>query len=444
MLRPTAVVFAMLMISASVRADAASGNVIEIFQGDSFEAAVEGLSAGDTLIVHQGVYSDTGRISIQVQGTSQAPVTVYGAANEATPLIMRPAGAAAQNTINIEGAQYVTIRGLEITSNGGDGIKMTDGTAHIVLENLHIHDIDVGVNFRGDMHHITVRDTHIHDTGAGGSVGEGMYVGCNNADCIVSDSLIERNWIHNTLAASQGDGIEIKKGSHSNVIRDNVIYDTHYPCILLYGTVGNPENIVDGNVMWNCGDSGIQVAADAVLQNNIILNSPANGLNSQDHQGVTPQNIRFVHNTIVGGSPCLRLSNWANKPGMIFANNAVYCDSGNFNIGGLNGVTVTGNVIYPATGQLPAGGYITGRSTALDLLDAAGKNVYPTSDSPLIDAGVAAYITGFDFNGTIRAVLPDAGAYRWNGPANPGWPVSEGFKVSGASWAAAAFLPVIR
>jgi hypothetical protein len=244
----------------------------------------------------------------------------------------------------------------------------------------------------------------------------------------VTDSLIEGNWIHGTFASTQGDGIEIKRGSHSNVVRDNVIHDTNYPCILLYGTEGNPRNLVERNVMWNCGDSGIQAAADSIIRNNIILWSPDNGFNSQDHQDVTPANLEFVHNTIVGASTCLRLSNWSNKQGLVLANNAVYCESGGYAISGVTGVAVTGNVLLPATSSLPSSGYRVGRSVALDFVDAANRNVYPTPDSVLKDAGSATYATAHDFNCTARTGTPEAGAYTWTGNSNPGWAVAAAFK----------------
>lgn len=398
---------------------------IEIFPDDSFETAVENLNPGDTLTVHAGTYVDSGRISIAVKGTQNSPVTIQAAAGEQRPLITRDAGDAAQNTINIEGAEFLTISGLEISSNGGDGINMSGNPSYITIEDLIIHDISVGINFRSSMHHITVRRNQIFSTN---DTGEGMYVGCNNATCAVSESLIENNWIYNTLAATQGDGIEIKKGSHSNIIRDNVIYDTNYPCILLYGTEGNPRNIVEGNVMWNCGDSGIQVAADSVIRNNIILDGPGNGINSQPHQGATPTNLELTHNTIIGGNPCIRLSDWDNKQGLIFANNAVYCPSGSFAVGGLTGVAVSGNIFEPATGSFPSAGYATGRSESQDFINAAGRNVYPTSDSPLIGAGDPTYATSSDFNGTTRLSSVDAGAYAWTTTTNPGWQVAPGFK----------------
>lgn len=405
---------------------AAHAAELEIFDGDSFEAAVESLNPGDTLTVHSGTYIDSGRISIQVRGTQSQPVLIQ-AAPGSRPLITRSPGDAAQNTINIEGAEYLTIRGLEISSNGGDGITMAGGPSFITLEDLVIHDISVGINFRSSMHHITVRGNHIYNTN---DTGEGMYVGCNYATCAVSDSLIENNWIHDTYAASQGDGIEIKRGSHSNTIRNNVIHDTNWPCILLYGTEGNPRNVVEGNVMWNCGEAGVQVAADTILRNNIILDSPSYALLSQTHQGVPTGNLHIVHNTFVGTDACLRLSGWNNKQDIVFANNAVYCPSGGFSIGGLNGVSISGNVMTPPPSAFPASGYTTGRSISQDFVDAPRRDTYPTSDAPSLGAGNTAHTVDDDFNGTPRSGGVDTGAYAWTGAQNPGWSVGPGFKDS--------------
>jgi hypothetical protein len=416
------------LLLALIIAGSSYGATLEIHQGDSFKAAVENLNLGDTLIVHQGTYSDSGRISITVQGTATAPVVITGAEGEPRPHITRPASAQAQNTINVEGAAYLTIRSLEISSNGGDGINLNSSPSYITLEDLDIHDVDVGINFRSDMQHITVRRAHIYRTGQDGGTGEGLYVGCNLASCVVSDSLIEGNWIHDTQQSTQGDGIEIKRGSHSITVRDNVIHDTGYPCILVYGTEGNPRNLIEGNAMWNCGDSGIQAAADAIIRNNIILTSVENGFSSQDHQGVTPNNLEFVHNTIVGGNPCLRLSNWNSKQGLVFANNAVYCDSGNYQISGLNGVVTAGNVFSTSPPSFPATAYVLGRNSTLDFVDANSRNVYPSLDSPLIDAASTAHVTPIDFNGTSRAGQPDSGAYTYTTPQNSGWRIGPGFK----------------
>ena len=398
---------------------------LELFEGESFEEAVESLLPGDTLTIHEGTYADAARVSIGVIGTADKPVVIQGAPGEKKPLITRSIGEPVQNTINIEGAKYLTIRGLEISSNGGDGVNISGNAAFVTLEDLEIHDIAVGINFRSSMHHITVRRNHIYDTS---DSGEGMYVGCNYGTCSVSHSIFENNWIHDTLNAEQGDGIEIKHGSHSNIIRNNVIHDTHWPCILLYGTAGKPRNIVEGNIVWNCGDSGIQVAADAVIRNNIILESPENSFNSQFHQGVSPQNLEFVHNTVVGGDPCLRMQSWKNKNGMVFANNAIYCPSRSFKVSSLGNVAVSGNVFLPAPRGFPDGSFVRGRTGSDDFVDLIARDLYPASDSPLRGAGDARFAADTDFNGIKRTGETDAGAYNWSGPENPGWKVRPGIK----------------
>jgi hypothetical protein len=370
-----------------------------------------------------------------VKGTADAPVLITSAPGEARPIIGRRPTARVQNIINIEGATYLTISGLEIAGNpgyGGDGINLNGGPSHVTLEGLKIHDIAVGINFRSSMGHIVVRGNEIYNTN---DTGEGMYIGCHKGDCAVRDSLIERNWIYNTTNASQGDGIEIKKGSHSNIVRDNVIHDTHFPCILAYGTSGKPRNVIERNVMWNCGDSGMQIAADAIIRNNILIQTGAGsgaGFTSQYHNGVTPNNLEFTHNTLVGGSPCLRLSGWSGKNGLVFANNAVYC-SGDFSVNGLSGVTATGNVFSKAPPWFPSSSYKLGRSAVLDMADVDARNVYPTKTSTLIGAAASAWVPADDFNGTSRDATADSGAYVRTSETNPGCRIVEGFKCATAS-----------
>jgi len=400
--------------------------IVHLHPGGSFEEASEALSPGDTLIVHAGTYAESGRVAITVKGTQALPVIIEAAAGEARPLITR-AGGAVENTIDIVGATWLTIRGLEITGGVGDGVNMSGNPSYVTLEDLEIHDILVGINFRSSMHHITVRRNQVYDTA---DTGEGMYVGCHDGSCVVRDSLIEGNWIHHTASSDQGDGIEIKKGSHSNIIRDNVIHDTLYPCIILYGTQGNPPNIVERNVMWNCPDAGLQVSADTIFRNNIIIPGNGGGLTAQSNNGVSPGNLVIVNNTFIGGAPCLRMNGWASRPGMVFANNALYCPGDDYVVGTLTGVTLSGNVFDEAPPNFPVGSYTQGRSQALDFVNAAARNLYPTATAPLIGAANASLQPADDFNGTPRAGTADAGAYVRTTASNPGWAVTTGFKGS--------------
>ncbi len=407
---------------------------IEIHQGGSFEAAVESLTPGDTLIVHQGTYADSGRIGITVKGTASAPVVIKGAEGEAPPLINRPASASIQNTINIEGATYLTIKGLEITGNGGDGVNLNSNPSYIALENLDIHDVDVGINFRSDMHHITARRNHIHRTGIDGGTGEGMYVGCNYATCVVHDSIIENNWIHDTLpGTTQGDGIEVKVGSHANIIRDNVIYNISYPGIFVYGG-GAGVNTVEGNVIWNCLE-GIYAVADAIVRNNIVFNS-GTGLSLYGHSQVSQmKNVTAVNNTLYNNTDGVYVR-WGGT-NMTLANNAIYCPGQTaINSGsGISGTaTVRANYVEGAMGadSIDNVRFFSGGSAAAAFVDAPGMDFWLKPSSPLVGTANPSFAPTFDFNNTSRVGPYDVGAYETNGqPTNPDWKIGPGFKVTG-------------
>jgi hypothetical protein len=425
-----AVVTAFLVAISEVSLLAAT---IDLFPGSSFETAVESLNPGDTLIVHQGIYADSGRISITVKGTAGAPVVIKGAEGETSPLITRLASASLQNTINIEGATYLTIKGLEITGNGGDGINLNSNPSYITLEDLHIHDVDVGVNFRSTMDHIAVRRNHIHRTAIDGGTGEGMYVGCNYASCVVRDSLIENNWIHDNLpGASQGDGIEIKVGSYSNIIRDNVIYNMSYPGIFVYGG-GAGVNTVEGNVVWNCLE-GIYAVSDAIVRNNIVFNS-GTGLSLYGHSQVSQmKNVTAVNNTLYNNTDGVYVR-WGGT-NMILANNAIY-SPGKIAVNSSSGVQGTVRSNYTEGGmsgeQIDNLKFFSGGSSSAAFVDASGMNFWPRPSSPLIGAANASFVASLDFNGTSRTSPYDVGAYETEGlEANPGWRIAPGFKVTGS------------
>jgi hypothetical protein len=415
---------------------AAAQRTLTLSPGQSFEAAAESLLPGDTLIVNAGTYSDTGRISIGVKGSAAAPVLIR-AADGARPVITRPAGAAVQNTINIEGATYLAIRGLEIVGNGGDGINMSGNPSFITLEDLVIHDVDVGINFRSSMNDITVRRNHIYRTGALNGTGEGMYVGCNDATCIVRNSLIEGNWIHDTLpGTTQGDGIEVKVGSHSNVLRNNVIYNMAYPGIFVYGTGANPVNMVEGNVIWNCLE-GIYAVADAVVRNNIVIGS-GTGLSLYGHGQVAQmKNVTAVNNTLIDNGTGLFLRWGSNVANMLLANNAVYSPGKTaLSTGGSigTGATIRANALQSGASGIDGTRFLDGGTLATAFVDSASRDYWPRAGSLLIGRGSAVDTPGADFNGSARAAPFDVGAYESDGQtANPGWRITEGFKGGGTS-----------
>jgi hypothetical protein len=404
-----------------------SAEVISAGPNDDVEAMINALEPGDELVLAGGTYTLAERFSFAIAGTQGAPIVIRAAEGE-TPHFHRPN--ANQNIIDIDDAEFVTLRGIEL-SGGSAGIRIS-GARHLTIEDCEIHDTgdvavranDTGVTYES----LRIRRNHIHHTN---NTGEGMYLGCNNAGCEVVDSLIEGNYIHHTNqpSVSQGDGIEIKEGSSGNVIRDNVIHDTNYPCILTYATNGAP-NVIERNAMWNCGDHGIQSAADAVIRNNIILSASTDGIAMQPHQAGSPSELTVVHNTVLNpGGDAMSLRGISGS--VVIANNALYAQTGRaFYANGTNGLVFEGNVGMGG-GTLE----ITSGDLDMDFIDAsfAGEppmNAFPESGGALPEGGYAAYVATDDFNGTERNGAPDVGAYAYTGEGNPGWAIASAFKTS--------------
>lgn len=409
---------------------AAHAATIEATPADDIEALINALMPGDELILHGGIYTRTDRFALTVVGTAALPIVIRAADGE-RPIITRPD--AAQNLVDIDRAEYTTFRGIEFLG-GSAGVRIS-AARFLTIEDCEIHESDDvalrandgGARYEG----LRILRNHIHDTGG---TGEGMYLGCNSNGCQVFDSLIEGNYVHHTNAAdvSQGDGIELKEGSFNNVIRRNVIHDTGYPCILTYSVVGNGgPNTIEENVMWGCGDMGIQSAADAIIRNNIILGAVANGIGCQPHQAGTPSNLVIVNNTVLDADgTALRVSGATGS--LVIANNALYTSGATALslAGDLSMLTLLTNVVGgsvsggPGTGTMP--GTIAADLVAASFSGAPPNDVFPTATGALAGTGTMAHIPPVDFNGTTRT-RPDVGAYQLDPAGNPGWTIIAGF-----------------
>jgi hypothetical protein len=427
----------------------ANAETIEIYPRDSescneeFVNTANKLRPGDELIVHDGVYSQTCRRAITARGEPNKLIVIR-AADGAAPVITRPASTdTTQNNIEIFDSAYLIIRGLHFRG-GNIGFRIIRGH-HITLEDNEIFETQnnaLAIN-AGDVDALMVRHNHIHHTGLHPSApteGEGIYAGCHDGKCKVTNSIFEANYIHHLRGTSEGgnDGIEIKLGSYGNVIRDNVIHDTNigtqFPCIIVYGG-GATVNVVERNVMWNCGEA-IQVVADALVQNNIILNSSIAGITAAPHL-VNPRvrNVTIINNTIVGHPKCLELR-WQGAENMVLANNALYCP-GSVAVDALGhdgaGVTVRANFVEGAVTGARVDGtkFIAGGRAARAFRSPATLDLWPRPRSVLIGKSDSKLAPRSDFNGQARpSARVDVGAYQANGRSeNPGWKITEGFKT---------------
>ena len=402
------------------------GRTIEIHpaaaeQDEEFERVANSLEPGDTLVLHDGVYSQTGRRAVTARGTADRPIVVR-AADGASPLLTRPASDMNRhNNIEFVDCCHLVIRGLRFRG-GSSGVRFIRGH-HIAFEDCEIsHTGNNALTMNsGDCDAFVVRNNHIHHTGLNDDrpmEGEGMYIGCHDGSCITTNSLFEGNHIHHLRGTSAGgsDGIEIKFRSYNNIVRGNTIHDTnlarHFPGIFVYGG-GEGVNIVEANRIWNAGE-GIQVVSDAIVRNNVIFDCSLTGITAAPHAAVPHvRNVRIVNNTVVNHPTGVRVR-WAGAERMIFANNAIYCPgqsaidaagveahtfSANYVSGGLTGTSIDGKRFHD------------GGTMAQTFIGPQEGDYYPADGSILIGAADSQFAPPVDLSGEVRKVPFDVGAY---------------------------------
>jgi len=376
------------------------------------EAAMNALTPGDKMEIAAGTYNLTSKFNLDVQGTASAPIWIEPASGASVLINMT----ATQNIMNVgefTQTKYLCIRGIEFTGVS-HGVRFYDCT-QVWFDGNHVHntgDACITTNTH-DTSYMHITRNELHDTGG---TGEGMYLGANNGGVIMSNSIIALNHVHDTNGSgsgAQGDGIELKQGSWGNLIAENLVHDNNYPCILVYGTAGQTQNIVERNVCYNSGDNVMQIQGECIVRNNLCINGAGSAFASQVHQG-NPTNLQVVHNTFVNGSGrAAKLSSWSGAANMVFANNACY-STGNMAIdcNGISGVTFAGNVCF---GSVTSGITFTTGNGLGDFTNVttngANRDAHPSGGSALLGAANATYATAKDLEGTTRTAPHDAGCY---------------------------------
>lgn len=398
------------------------GNIqpsVEInFSGGDLEAAINNLQPGEKLIIAPGTYSASGRFSISVQGTPEAPIWIAASDLDNKPVITRLDNN--HNVIDVDLAQYVVFHGLEIT--GPNHLLRLYDVSNIWVDQCYLHDAgDVGIMASShDTNNLYITRNEIRgtgvDSGAYSGTGDGMFLGASYGDYIMTDSIIALNKIHQTNS-SRGDGIEVKTGSYNNWIVENEIYECSSSCLTVGGAYGNGINMIERNILYNSDDFVLLLHGDAIAQNNLVMNGVGlGGFASRSLQDSNLENVSFTHNTIVSTDTAARLSDWNNKLNMIFANNVAYSrDVYSIRIsGGSEGVVFTGNVALGPVYGVDSSGYIAGNGLEdfADITwDASRRNGMPAINSPIRGQGNPAYAVEEDINGVERTGSLDAGAF---------------------------------
>ncbi len=374
-------------------------------RNDTLPGAVAALQPGDQLVIAAGTYSIERTWHIEVSGTAEAPIWIV--AEEGAQVVLTRQDAK-QNVLNIgqnKPLHHLCLRGVEI-NGGSHGLRLGQ-CSDVWIDQCHIHhtgQVCLSANSANTRRLFLTRN-HVHH---GGGHGEGMYLGANNGEFVMSESVIALNHIHD-CQGDQGDGIEVKQGSWGNLIAENDIHDTQYPCITVYGTAGKPINIIERNLCRRSANHAMQVQGEAIVRNNVIIDAKGAGLASTDHQGKT-LNLQVLHNTIVNTGHAFSGSSWNRREGMILANNVLYSRNQNaMNFpNGKDRVTISGNIVV---GSGPKDGATRGRGLE-DFVklawDASEHDATPTTSAPFEHAD-AKYLLDSDFTGAKRT-KPMSGA----------------------------------
>ena len=407
------------------------------------------LQPGDVLEIPAGTYTlGTWRIN-QIHGTAEAPITIQGVGGQAAIN-----GTAYENVLNIDNSSYINFHNIGITCNGAwdgiAGIKFRQGTSHDMLfENCKMYTLTgVGFSMQSDeIYNITVRGCEFYDNQY-----HGIYWGYPTPLRLVHDCEIEQSYFHDMQVdpGETGYGIQIKGGSYRNIIRDNVLINcgggARASVAVYYTTLagGDPvekNNVIEGNLLIGTLSEGIYAAANATIDNNVVIDCPY-GININPYTGSALEHVIVRNNTVYRSSQSgLQLGGFgAADATSIVLNNASYNDdSGGYALrapSGTGSASVANNYYYGSESGF-GGGAILGNAPTVDFVTAgallAGTtlDLYPASGSVLIDGGSQSEPhPEADFNAVARPYnsVVDVGAYEYVGDGNPGWHFAADFK----------------
>ena len=370
--------------------------------GDSLKRVISSLTAGAHVRIHGGTYIIDSYFTIQAAGTAERPVTIEGAPGE-NVIITR--SDATQNVVNIDQTQYLTLQNLTIRG-GSTGLKLAS-VNQFMLHNVEVHSTAnnaVAANSRNTSYLYFI-DNHIHDTGGHG---EGFYLGAHDGSYVTHHTYVIGNYIHDLNAPSvdQGDGIEIKDGSYAVTVKYNFIKNTNYPGIIAYrtGRGAVDRNVIEENVVVSSNDVGIQVTAEAIVRNNLVVGSRSAFLSKPFY--TNPRYLTVANNTFVSGGQAVKTYNWDNAT-IQFANNAIYSSTGQYISTG------TGNAIVSSNGLIS-----NLATTFVNLkVDGTALDATPILGSTLIGNADLAYLPPLDLRGNTRITAADAGAVDYRADA---------------------------
>jgi poly(beta-D-mannuronate) lyase len=417
----------------------ASAAVYEVSSISELQTAIDGAVAGDTIVVHNGVYPTSASITVNRPGTAAEPIRIVAQTIGGAEI----SGTGGFNVVSP--AAYVEIRGFLFTHASGRA-QIRAGATHIRLtQNFfecpgggayltvagHFAEIDRNefrnkstlgnmIDVRGSgsqiAQHVWIHHNYFHDfTSPGGNGAETIRFGLSGLSLSSGYGLIE----HNLFVRCTGENELISNKSSANTYRYNTIIDS--PGGELTLRHGN-DCIVYGNYFRN--SAGMRIFGD---RHRIFSNyfEAATGINIGNGDGEVadgapltshdrPDDNVIAFNTLVNNTRNYFQTGRTNGLGAtntVFANNIVQGGGAGASLSGpYTGGVWGGNILWQTAG---AGDTPPGTFDEIDPLLAARANgiFRPRPGSPAIDSAAGTYAEVIvDMDGQPRGELKDRGA----------------------------------
>lgn len=227
--------------------DTNSGTISTPFK--TIQKAVSLAQAGDTIFIRGGTYIVSSVAQTTTPGTSQKPIFIKPYNNEI--VIVDGNNYAIERFINID-HEYWVLEGFELSYFiQAINIHSNNNT----VRNMLIHHIDrpgstvtsIGIKIdepatdNCDSNVITGNEIHTVD-------GEAVYIG--QAPPKSGESFCEGNQVIDNYFHDIHEGMDIKRDSHNNIIKNNRIDKCTG-----WGIAYEPPNDVSGNIITNCQDA---------------------------------------------------------------------------------------------------------------------------------------------------------------------------------------------
>jgi parallel beta-helix repeat protein len=408
----------------------------------ALQSQINSAIAGDLIILTNGVYTTTGAITVNRQGTAQHPIVI--AADTIGGAEIR---GSASFTVNSPAA-FVTIRGFRLThaigtvqvQAGASNCRITRNVFQLTGDGIYLlvsgDDCEVDHNtlqnksttgqmfsIRGPGSSGMAQRTWVHHnlfqnfSSVGGNGGEtlqiglsgrsltdahtlvenNLFVNCNGENEMISNKSSSNTYRYNTFMDSTSGELTLRHGNHC-VVHSN--FFLHTAGLRFFGD----DHQIYSNYFEDC-DPGIQIGNG---DGEVADGAP---LTSHDR----PDRVRVSFNTLINNNQSAIMSGRTNGLGatdLVFSNNIIQTDSGTILTlsGPAPNARFEGNIVF---GSAPNGDMPTSGARRVNpLLSQDSFSVFRLlSTSPAINASVGSYpeVT-IDLDGQPRSGTKDVGA----------------------------------